>query len=206
MEQPIEEKIQIYMDYFTKMIKETLKELGEIFRKKSALPLDIIFQLVIGPETEKRLLEQKKIVLESAQIYDGTEATNQRLIEELFPKYLRSDNHNSNLKKKDSKYPEAKEIIKNIFLSRSGIDYEHLKGSGSSYHEIVKSAFKDKEIALNTINQEFVFIDKLYQFILKNRRLVNVPGIVRADVIDAVQEMTNLIKQKIFNEIDSVYG
>ena len=206
MEQPVEKRIEIYMEYFTKMIKETLNELGEMFRKKSALPLDIIFQLVVGPETEKRLLTQKEVVLEGAQIYDGTEATNQKLVEELFPIYLRRDNHNSNLKKNDAKYPEAKEIIKKIFLTRCAIDHEHLKGYGQTYDDIVKTAFKDKETALKTIGEEFEYIDELNNFILNRRRIVNVPGIVRTDVIDAAKETGGMIKKKIFEEIERVYG
>ena len=206
MEQLVQEKIKIYISYFSKMIKETLKELGDYFRQKSALPLDIIFQVVVGPETEKRLLTQKEVVLEGAQIYDGTEATNQKLVEELFPTYLKRDNHNSNLKKKDAKYPEAKEIIKKIFLTRVAIDYQHLKGYGPTYDDIVKTAFKDKEAALKTIGKEFECIDELNNFILNRRRIVNVPGIVRADVIDAAKTMSDMIKKKIFEEIDRVYS
>ncbi|MHA1784870.1 MAG: hypothetical protein ACTSVE_06700 [Candidatus Helarchaeota archaeon] len=206
MEQPLEERIKIYFDYFAKMIKETLKELGEYFRKKSALPIEVIFQIVVGPETERRLLKQKEIVLKGAQIYDGTEETNQKLVEELFPKYLRWDNHNANLRKRDAKYPEAKEIIKRIFLTRCSIDHEHIKGHGKTYDDIVKTAFKDKVTALSTIGKEFELIDELHDFILHRRRLVNVPGIIRADVIDASHETSRMIKEKIFSEIERVFG
>lgn len=205
-EQPIEERVQIYFDYFSRMVKRTLKELAEYFRKKSALPLDIIFQIVIGPDTERRLIEQKKIVLECGQIYDGTDETNQKLIDEFFPKYLRLDNHNAHLRKRDEKYPEAKELIKKLFLIRCSIDHEHLKGSGSSYEEIAKSAFNDKESALATLGKEFEVFGELNDFILKRRRLVNVPGIVRVDVIDATLVTTKTLKEVMFAEMERIFG
>lgn len=206
MEQPLEERKEIYFAFFTKMIKQTLKDIGEELKRKSGLPLDIIFQIVIGPETEKRLLKQKKVVFAGAEMYDGTEETNAKVVEELFPKYLRSDSHNANLRKKDAKYPEAVEIIKRLFLCRCGIDHQHLKGYGSSYDEIVKTAFKTKENAKEIIGAEFVIVDELNAFLLSRRRLINVPGIVKTEVITATETTGTMIKESMFREIDRVFG
>ena len=206
MEQSLEEVKEIYFEFFTRMIKQTLKDIGQELKKKSGLPLDIIFQIVIGPETEKRLLNQKKVVFAGAEMYDGTEETNAKLIEELFPKYLRSDNHNANMRKKDAKYPEALEIIKRLFLCRCSIDFQHLKGRGSTYDEIVKSAFQTKENALDTIGAEFVIVDEINDFLLKRRRLINVPGIVKTEVIAATQTTGTMIKEAMFREIERIFG
>ncbi len=206
MDQPLEERKEIYFEFFERMIKQTLKDIGEELKKRSGLPLDIIFQIVIGPETEKRLLNQKKVVFAGAEMYDGTEETNVKIIEELFPKYLRSDNHNANLRKKDAKYPEALELIKRLFLCRCSIDFQHLKGYGSTYDEIVKSAFKTKEKALETIGAEFIIVDELNEFLLNRRRLINVPGIVKTEVISATQMTGTMIKEAMFREIDRIFG
>jgi len=206
MEQPLEERKEIYFTYFKKIVTHALENIGDELKKTSGLPLDLIFQIVIGPETEKRLLKQKNIVFMGAEMYDGTEETNAKIVEDLFPKYLRVDNHNAHLKKKDVNYDDAIELIKRLFLCRCSIDHQHLKGYGSSYDEIVKSSFITKENALQNIGAEFVMIDNLNDFIVKRRRLVNVSGVIKTEVIEALLITGRMFKELTNREIERIFG
>ena len=198
----MQRKIDLYMEYFTEQTKETFDFIEDFFKKETALP-PIIFKIVVGPEVLQRVLDQKMIVLEIASQMgpEGTIEDLMPLIEEREKKYFRLDSYMHNFRRRHKNYSVAKNLIKNWFIFRVGADGKNLSGEGNTWFEILRSVHS-KESGSAVINQEIEIIKELMTFIKENRGIVNVPGIVRMDVINAMIALGEKLKENLFKQID----
>ena len=203
----MEDKIRIILDFYANQLKVILKELEDYFRKKSdILPLDQIFKIIMGPETESKVMKQKKFILQVASQWDGTEEKFEPLIDENFKPFLKSDGNYTNFRKRHKKFEEAKELLKDTFRHKVFNDYHVLQGTGETYEDILKSGIPTKEEVLKLMNKEVTLYEKLCDLLKNNRGIVAVPGIIRIDIIEASIKFYEIIKVHLKEEIERIYG
>ncbi|MHA1300465.1 MAG: hypothetical protein ACTSO9_13685 [Candidatus Helarchaeota archaeon] len=198
----IQKKIDLYMEYFREQTKDTFNFMENYFRTQTALP-PIIFKIVVGSEVIQRVLDQKMIVLEIASQMgpNGTIDDLMPLIEEREKKYFRLDSYLHNFRRRHKNYPKARDIIKKWFVFRVKADGKNLIGVGNSWFDILRSVHT-KESGTAVINEEIGIVEELMSLIRENRGIINVPGIVRVDVLNAMLAMGEKIKENLFKQID----
>ncbi len=203
----MEDKIRIIVNFYANLLKKIMKELEDFFRKKSdILPLDQIFKIIIGPDTEAKIMKQKELILNVASQWDGSEGTFDPLIEENFKAYLKSDGNYTNFRKRHRKFEEAKQLLKDTFRHKVFNDYHVLQGTGETYDEILKSGIPTKEEVIKLTNKEIGIYDKICDFLRENRGIVAVPGIIRIDIIEASIKFYEIIKRYLKEETERIYG
>lgn len=198
---------QIIATFYANELKTILKEMEDYFREKSTvLPLDAIFKIVIGSETEIKTNKQKELTLQLASQWDGTDEEFNRIVEEHLKDYLKIDSNYIYFRKRHKAIEEGKEIIKEIFSHKIVNDYYFLKGTGETYEEITLSAMPNKEETEKLINREIELYKKLIAFIEDNRGIVDVPGIIRTDIIDAVTILYEKVMEHLVNVVERIYS
>ncbi|MHA1380397.1 MAG: hypothetical protein ACTSRG_18685 [Candidatus Helarchaeota archaeon] len=202
----IQRKIDLYMNYFKEQTEQTFKFMENYFKVKTNLP-PIIFKIVVGPEVIQRVLDQKKLILEIASQMGSDDKIDDLmpLIEENTKKYFRLDSYMHNFRRRHKMYPKAQELIKKWFIFRVNADGKNLTGEGETWFDILRS-IHTKESGSAVINGEIRIVDELMDFIRENRGIINVPGIVRVDVINAMFALGDKIKENLFNQIDLVWS
>ncbi len=191
------------MEYMRTTAKKMMDFLVNFFRT-TTIPMDIVFKIIAGPDTEEKLVKQKAVLLEVASQYTEDEKAFQEILDKYQDKYLRLDNYHSNIRKRHPKYQEARAKIVNLYEYRARADARILQGTGKNYYEMVRSILS-KEEATDVIEKEIVLVEDLVNFILKNRSLVNVPGIIRADVIDALVASANNATSTLREELTVIF-
>ena len=191
----------ILKDYLKETILDANRELSSHFKSTliGAL-IEPIFRLLIGPEqTEKTFRMLEKILSISKDFKGDFDNLGDKLDEILVldPTY-------QILRKKLNVHKEAVKFLKDSYKNRVKFYNLLLNGNGNDWKELYRTAFKDKEYLIENINPEIEALDNLKDLIKKNRRLINVSGLIRADIIDAmffIQEYTKKSLLKIPEEI-----
>jgi hypothetical protein len=201
----MQKKIDLYMEYFKGQTVETFNFMEDYFRTRTALP-PIIFKIIVGPEVIQRVLDQKLVVLEIASQMgpDGMIEDLMPLIEERERKYYQLDSYLHNFRRRDKMYPEAQKLIKKWFLFRIKADGKNLTGEGETWFDILRSVH-NRESGAAVINGEIKIVKELMDLVRNNRSLINVPGIVKVEVIDSMMAMSEQIIVLLFKQIDEAW-
>ena len=80
-----------------------------------------------------------------------------------------------------------------------------MKGDGDDWKALYRTAFKNKEYLLQQIKPEIEALDKLRNLVKNNRRIINVSGFVRADVIDALYIIQDYTKKNLMEISEQVF-
>ena len=208
MEQRYQKNKQIIHDYFANQINEGNIELEKIFRKKSgAFPMDVVFKLIIGPEISVKMIKQIDLISDCV-IQDLTTPGNfDEIIEENFKRYLRYDSTNANFRKRHPAYEnQAIPIFRQLFKVRMENNKLMMQAEkGNTYSEISHLMVPKKNDSLAALNRQKVLDLELMDVIKNNRSIVNVSGVIRADIIDAIYTMFDYVHEMWVKEIDKIY-
>lgn len=109
-----------------------------------------------------------------------------------------------NFRKRHEIFPKAQELIKKLFIFRVNADGKNLSGEGETWFEILRSVH-NKESGSEVIKEEIKIYEEIMDLIRKNRSLINITGIVRADVINAMFAMGNYVIESLFKSIDEAW-
>lgn len=209
VEERYQKNKQLIHDYFKDKINEGNKDLEEIFRKKSgAFPMDVIFKLIIGPDITDKLTKQLDLISDCV-IEDLTNPGHlDEIIERNFKKYLRYDSTHVNLRKKHPVYEtDALPIFRELMRRRMKHNRPLIKAiEGETYEEISHLMIPKKEDSISDYKEEREMNEKLMDLIRKNRPIINVAGIIRADIIDALFTVHDYIQEAWLRAIDELYG
>ena len=208
MEQRYQKNKQIIHDYFSDQINQGNVELEKIFRKKSgAFPMDVVFKLIIGPEISVKMIKQIDLISDCV-IQDLINPGHiDEIIDENFKKYLRHDSTNANFRKRHPAYEsQAVPIFRNLFKVRMENNMLMMQAEkGDTYHELSHLMVPKKEDSLAALNRQKTLDLKLMDVIKNNRSIVNVSGVIRADIIDAIYTMFDYIHDMWEEAINDIY-
>ncbi|MHA1299387.1 MAG: hypothetical protein ACTSO9_08135 [Candidatus Helarchaeota archaeon] len=203
----MEKKLKIINDFYANELKLIIKEMEEYFRKKKdLLPLDAIYKIIIGPETEAKINQQKELTLELASQWNGSEEDFEKIVNENFKTYLKKDANFVHLRKRHEKFEVVKQILKETFKHKIRNDYKLLKGEGETYEEIATSSEPSKKEAKDFTNKEIELYNKMIDFLRNNRGIIAVPGVIRIDILEAVIKFYECVIKHLKDNVERIYG
>ena len=198
----IEKNLDIVREYLKETITNANETLSTQFKKTLiGAVIEPVFRLLIGPEQTKQTIEMlEKILSYSKEFNDNIEKFEDKLDEILVldPTY-------NVLRKKMKVFDEAVSYLKESYRNRIKFYGILLKGEGDDWKALYRTAFKDKEYLLQHIKPEIEALDKLRNLVKKNRRIINVSGFVRADVIDALYIIQDYTKKNLMEISEQVF-
>ncbi|MHA1143128.1 MAG: hypothetical protein ACTSRW_00135 [Candidatus Helarchaeota archaeon] len=186
----MERKITILKDYLVAEVDRGVEYLSEDLRKTLVGSLiEPVFKLVIGPEQRQRTIKllEKIVAVASKERISDIDAVVSEHLEEL----LATDPINQNLRKSLSLYPEARGYLRDSYKNRIKFYNKLLMDSSNveTWEDLYKTGFASGEECLQYIMPEIEANKKLIALVKKNRRIINVSGFIRADVIDAMVKL-----------------
>lgn len=198
----IDINLEIVKNYLNDTIIEANNELSNRF--KSTLigaVIEPIFRLLIGPEQTKKTLEMLNKILDfSKEFNDNIEDFEDKLDE-----ILVLDPIYNILLKKEKVFNEAVTYLKDSYRNRIKFYGILLKGNGDDWKALYRTAFKDKENIIENIKPEIEALENLRNLVKKNRRIINISGFVRADVIDAMFAIQDYTKKSLLRIPEEVF-
>lgn len=192
----MEEKLAVLKKYLVSEVDQGIEFLAEDMRKTLVgSMMEPVFKMVIGPEQRGRTIKLLETIVRIASQGEITDidATVVKHEEEL----LATDPINQNLRKSMSVYPQAKEHLLASYKNRILFYNKLLTGSGETWQKLYQTGFASGEDCLQMITPEIEANKKLMELIKQNRRLINVSGFVRADVIDAMLKLHEYTHERL---------
>ena len=189
----------IVLDYMNNEIEIGNKWMEDHLKSKtSVLPMDLFFKLLIGPDVSAKLKKQIDLVLDCTIEYlesgkngsklDELVETNQKL-------YLIRDSLHQNFRKKHKMYEQSKEIFLKIFRNRILSYSLVLIGDGENYIQISTDKI-ELEDSLARSREEKTYNEQLLEIIRKNRNIISISGVFRADLIDAFNDFYGYLHKR----------
>ncbi|MHA1377188.1 MAG: hypothetical protein ACTSRG_02290 [Candidatus Helarchaeota archaeon] len=199
----INKNLEIVKNYLKTTITEANEELSKHFKSTligSSL-IEPIFRLLIGPDQTKKTIEMLEKILSFSREYNY----NIEDFEDKLDEILVLDPTYNVLRKKMKVFDEAVGYLKDSYRNRIKFYGILLKGIGKDWKELYRTAFENKENILKNIKPEIEALDNLKNLVKKNRRLINVSGFVRADVIDAMFLIQDYTKKSLLEIPEEVF-
>jgi hypothetical protein len=109
------------------------------------------------------------------------------------------------LRKSSKVHGEAISFLKDSYKNRIKFYNILMNGTGTNWKELYKTAFNNKEHLIDNLKPEIEAQDNLKNLIKKNRRLINVPGLIRADIIDAMVFIQEYTKKNLLSIAEVVF-
>lgn len=192
----MEQKLAILKEYLVSEVDQGIEYLGEDMRKTLVGSLiEPVFKLVIGPEQRARTIKLLETIVSLAS--RGPIADIDALVLENESDLLATDPINQNLRKSMSVYAQAKECLLASYKNRITFYNKLLTGSGTTWQELYRTGFSSGDECLQMIMPEIEANEKLMALIKKNRRLVNVSGLIRVDAIDAMIKLHEYTHERL---------
>ncbi len=163
----------------------------------------LIYHLMARKDIREKCIAQIDIVLDCALKYDGKNL--EELIEENFEQYIFNDQSFHHCKKQHKVYPVIEGIMKDIFKSRIEPAHKMLYSKGDSYDELTKSAFTQKEDALNNLQRELEFSYDVMGVIKEHKKVMKIPSFVRDKIITIMEQGQKYAEERLTSRIDEIY-
>ena len=198
----LEKNLNIVKDYLNETITNANNELSDHFKSTfiGAL-IEPIFRLLIGPEQTRKTIEMLDKILSFSKVFTG----NFEIIEDRLDEILALDPIFQVLRKSSNVHSEAINFLKDSYRNRIKFYHILMNGTGTNWQELYKTAFNNKENLIDNLKPEIEALDNLKNLIKKNRRLINVPGLIRADIIDAMVFIQEYTKKNLLSIPEVVF-
>jgi len=163
----------------------------------------LIYNIMARKDIREKAINQIDIVLDCAVKY--REDNLEELIEENFESYITNDQSFHRCKKQHKAYPVIQGIMKDVFKHRIQPAHRLLASEGTSYEQLTKSAFAEKEDALKNLQQELEFSYKVLEVITQNKSVIKLPSFVREPIIKIMKLGQTYAKERLTYRIDEIY-
>ena len=198
----IEKNLKTVSDYLSETITTANEKLSEHYKQTVMGSLiEPIFRLLIGPEQTQKTIQMLNKILEVSKTFSGSfEGLDDKINEimNLDPTY-------QILRKNIKAYDKAVEYLKDSYRNRIRFYNILMNGTGDTWQELYRTAFKTKQFLLENIQPEVEALDGLKDVVKNTRRIINVAGVVRADIIEALFFMQDYTKDSLFAIPDQVF-
>ena len=189
----------IVLDYMNNEIEIGNKWMEDHLKSKpSVIPMDLFFKLIIGPDVSAKLKKQMNLILDCTIEYLESGKDSKKLdeiVEKNSKLYLIRDSLHQNFRKKHKMYEEAKVILLKIFKERLITYALVLEGDGENYTEISTDKIV-LEVSLARSKLERGLNEELLEIIRKNRAIISISGVFRADLIDAFNDFYGYLHKR----------
>jgi len=198
----IDNNFKIVSEYLRDTIVNANEQLSERYKTTLVGSLvEPIFRLLIGPEQTKKTIQMLNKILEVSKVFTGSFDGLDKDLGEI----MNFDPTYNVLRKNISAFDVAIGYLKDSYRNRIKFYNILLKGSGETWQELYKTAFETKEFLLENIKPEVEALDNLKNLVKKTRRIINVSGLVRADIIDAMFFMQDFAKESLLQIPEQVF-
>lgn len=190
------------------MLKEVKKALAitSKFIKENMPAFEAGYELLVGPGEEKRSTEQMDLILECCKKLSTDHSNLEEIIEENYKNYLKNDNLYFNMRKRHKRSQDAADLIKEIFKNHLIGIARVLRGEGETYDELSRSINPTYEIGLKYIEKEVELTNRIAQLIREDRGIINAPGVVRYDIMQAVINLLEYSVNQMMDELKRIYN
>ena len=132
--------------------------------------------------------------------------TLETLVDENFPKYFKSDQLSRYCYASHKNFKEIKQIVKDTFHHRikESVMLFKVQDNVSSYDDLVKAAFADKEEARATLVKQLDFTDNAIEIIEKDTSILKLPTGKKL-LIKTLRKGFNETRQNLESNIDNIY-
>ncbi len=198
----LDKNVNIVKDYLNETITNANNELSDHFKSTfiGAL-IEPIFRLLIGPEQTRKTIEMLDKILSFSKEFTG----NFENIEDRLDEVLSLDPIYQVLRKSSKVHEEAISFLKDSYRNRIKFYNILMNGTGTNWKELYRTAFNDKGNLIDNLKPEIEALENLKELIKKNRRLINVPGLIRADIIDAMVFIQDYTKKNLLSIPEIVF-
>ena len=198
----IDKNLKTVSDYLGETITTANEKLSEHYKKTVMGSLiEPIFRLLIGPEQTQKTIQMLNKILEVSKIFTGSFEGLEDKIDEI----MNLDPTYQILRKGMNAFDKAVGFLKDSYRNRIKFYNILMNGTGDTWQELYKTAFKSKEFLLENIDPEVKALDNLKDVVKNNRRIINVPGIIRTDIIEALFFMQDYAKESLLAIPDQVF-
>ncbi|NHI94662.1 MAG: hypothetical protein EAX96_19375 [Candidatus Lokiarchaeota archaeon] len=198
----IEKNHKIVSNYLSDTITAANEKLSAHYKETLVGSLiEPVFRLLIGPEQTEKTIQMLNKILEVSKTFSGNfENLNNKIdeIKNLDPTY-------SILRKDIKVFEKAALYLNDSYRNRIKFYNILMNGTGETWQELYRTAFKTKEFLLENIMPEVKALDNLKDVVKNTRRIINVPGIIRADIIEALFFMQDYTKESLLAIPDQVF-
>jgi hypothetical protein len=155
-------------------------------------------------------LEQISLTLDCGKrlVNNGLDSTVtlEKLVDENFPKYLKSDQLHHYCHHKHKNFNKVKEIARDSFISQieESVILLKVKDDVSSYDDLVRSAFKTKEEAYVTLVKQLDFYDESIKIIENDTSILKLPT-GKKILIKVLRRGFEETRQNLESNLDNIY-
>ena len=160
-------------------------------------------------DARKGTLKQIDITLEAGKqllLNGNSEESFNRIIEENFPRYLKGDQVTYQCSKSHKNYGLLKENARETFINylKEVKAFLSVEEDVNDYHDLARSAFKSKEIAIKNLKKQLEFTERGISLIEDDPSLLSlIAG--KKIIIKALRKGFEETKKDFFKGIDETY-
>ncbi|MCK4383784.1 MAG: hypothetical protein KAW66_10855 [Candidatus Lokiarchaeota archaeon] len=160
-------------------------------------------------DARKGTLKQIDITLNAGKqllLNGNSEESFNRIIEENFPGYLKSDQVTYRCSKNHKNYGKLKENAKETFINylREVKSFLSVEENVTDYRELTRSAFKSKEIASKNLKKQLKFTERGIRLIEDDPSILSLPA-GKKIIIKSLRKGFEETKKDFFKGIDETY-
>ena len=160
-------------------------------------------------DARKGTLKQIDITLNAGKqllLNGNSEESFNRIIEENFPGYLKSDQVTYRCSKNHKNYEKLKENAKETFINylREVKAFLSVEENVTDYRELARSAFKSKEIASKNLKKQLEFTERGISIIEDDPSILSLPA-GKKIIIKSLRKGFEETKKEFFKGIDETY-
>ena len=160
-------------------------------------------------DARKGTLKQIDITLEAGKqlvINGSSDESFSSIVEEFFPKYLKGDQVTYQCNKNHKNYEKLKTISKNTFINylEKLKTFLSIKEDVNDYGELVRVAFKTKEVATKNLMKQLEFTDQGITIIEEDPSILSVPT-GKKIIIKALRKGFVETKKEFLKAIEDTY-
>ena len=172
-------------------------------------PLVKTFYEYWARDTRANTLKQMKITLDSGKqilLNGSTENNLNRIIEENFPKYLKSDQTSLQCSKKHENYERLKMVAKETFINylKELKILLNIKEDVKDYGELCKVAFRNKQEAHDNLVRQLDFTEKGIKIIEEDPTILNL-SVGRKIIVKALRKGFEQTKKEFIAALNDTY-
>ena len=168
-----------------------------------------LYKLFVAPSIRDHALKNFNTLLECAQNFNGKEVCMERameIIEENFEELTKNDPSYQRFDKKHKKADEMIALIKEGFAQQLILAKKLLESEGDTYEEIIRNAFKSREIFEEFTNQQLNNTYKGLNLLLTEKKLLKVPGIIKEQTKCLLKRGYDFTAQRAVAQIDEMFS
>jgi len=207
----LERARELVRDTYREEIKLGLRHVSKIIQKETlglGSPIDLAFRLGLAPDIRKRVFKQIDLVIDNAEKLDSGYGI-EDLLDGNFENYMRFDLTVSYLRKHHEKFPEIKDLVKQIYKHRIELAKRlltaHKNGVFDNYDDLARMALPIREEAEKALDDEIKLSNKVIEILKKYPDLIFAPPIIQGFGLTIVEQLMTYGNDRKKSNLDKIY-